>query len=72
MTRNEALERACDILGEHFDAVQVMATFSEEGVTRSLYRGSGNWYARQGMLHELLQTENADQIAQAMHREDGE
>lgn len=54
-------------LGEHFDAVQIMVSWNEESTTQSISRGSGNWYARQGMAHEFVNKdmaqENAHQIA---------
>lgn len=70
----EILERAATQLGEHFDAVQILATWSEAGVTHSIPRGAGNWYARQGMAHEFINQdvaqENAKQIADRIARPD--
>lgn len=57
-------------LGEHFEAVQIMVTWNEEGLTKNLNRGVGNWYARQGMAHEFINAdvaqENARQIAERL------
>jgi hypothetical protein len=50
-------------LGEHFEAVQILGTWSEDGHTYSCKEGSGNWYARQGMAHEFIQEEIADDTA---------
>lgn len=66
MTHSEAkqiLERFSHQLGEHFDAVQILASWHEEGVTRCLPWGSGNWYARQGMAQEFISTTRAREIA---------
>lgn len=70
MTQAEAeriLESAVEKLGEHFDAVQIFGTWCDEGSTKFLPRGSGNWYARQGMAHEFINRDisgdAAEQIA---------
>jgi len=36
-------------LSEHFDAVQILASYSLNGGTQSISGGSGNWFARLGM-----------------------
>lgn len=73
MTPTEAaaiLERAVAQLGEHFDALQILASWQEEGVTKCTPRGTGNWYARQGMAHEFINAdiaqENARQLAETL------
>ncbi len=53
----QMLEGICKNLGEHFDAVQIMATFHDDGTTKCLKRGFGNHYARIGMARELLNTD---------------
>lgn len=54
-------------LGEHFEAVQIMVSWNDEGLSKCVKRGCGNWYARQGMAHEFINAdiaqENATQIA---------
>lgn len=50
-------------LGEYFDAVQVLVTWDEEGVTRTLKTGCGNWHARQGMAREFLEEDQAQTAA---------
>lgn len=66
MTNEEAeklLQDTANRLGEQFDAVQIMATWHEGGITKCTRRGCGNHYARIGMAREFL---NADyQIDQA-------
>lgn len=65
MTNPEAknLGALCDEvllrLGEHFDSVQIMATTTEHEGTRTWFRGSGNWFARQGLAHEFINREQA-------------
>ncbi len=72
----EICDKAAESLGEHFDAVQIMATWTEGGVTRALKIGRGSWYARQGMAHEFINEdiaqENAAQIVKAIKRRDDE
>lgn len=64
------LKEVAEELGEHFEAVQIMATWSDGQGSRCIQRGSGNWYARQGMAHEFINQdvahENAKQIARAI------
>jgi hypothetical protein len=57
------LEAAAAALAEHFDAVQILATSQEEGTTHSFYRGQGNWYARQGLAHEFINSDIAQDAA---------
>ena len=53
------LEELSAKLSEHFDAVQIMATWNEDGLTKCVNRGNGNWYARQGMAHEFIEQDSA-------------
>lgn len=57
------LEKAARELGEHFDAVQILATWNEKGLTYCSKRGAGNWYARQDMAHEFIQQDIAQEHA---------
>lgn len=63
MSREEALRRAVDLLGEHFDAVQVLVSYNEDGLTRCRHLGGGNWYARQGMAHDFIKCDDAQEVA---------
>jgi hypothetical protein len=47
-------------LGEHFDSLQIMATTTEAEGTRTWFRGTGNWFARQGLAHEFIGREQAE------------
>ena len=62
MTKEQAMElveATAAKLGEHFDAVQIMVSWlswpADGGGTNLINRGCGNWYARQGMAHELIE-----------------
>lgn len=45
--KRAAVKRALEILGEHFDNVQVLVnTLDDDGCTFSIAEGRGNWYAR--------------------------
>jgi hypothetical protein len=66
MTREESeeiLERVAAQLSEHFDAVQILASWNEEGMSKYASRGGGNWYARQGMAHEFITQDQAQVTA---------
>lgn len=64
----ESILRECtEKLGEHFEAVQILVSWNEDGLSKMRKMGAGNWYARQGMAHEFINAdiaqENAHQIA---------
>lgn len=74
MTNEEAqimCEEFAAKLGEHFEAVQIMASWNDNGHSKCVKRGCGNWYARQGMAHEFINEdvaqENAQQIASKLN-----
>ena len=56
-------------LGEHFNAVQIMASWNEEGMTYCEKKGCGDWYARQGMAHEFIQCDQAQTIGREVARQ---
>lgn len=66
----KTLDTIASNLGEHFDHVQILVSWQEEGMTKNLQRGSGNWFARQGLAHEFINQdiaqENARQIAEQL------
>lgn len=64
----EILEKAASVLGEHFDAVQILASWNEDGQTTCVKRGSGNWYARQGMAHEFINSDISQSNAYELSR----
>lgn len=76
MTDAEAetfLDHATAQLGEHFDAVQILASLNDAGGSICYKRGAGNWYARQGMAHEFINADIAQgaarQIAEHIHQQ---
>lgn len=56
-------------LTEHFDAVQILASYTDETGTHFIKRGSGNWFARMGMAQDYLTTQNAQTGAEMISRE---
>ncbi len=66
---HKAIEKATYALGECAEHVQIMATWSSEGLCHRYFYGNGNWYARQGLAHEFLAQDiartNAREIAEA-------
>ena len=64
----EEAQRLVDVastrLAERFEAVQVLATLTEDGVTRMVVGGAGNWYARRAMAAEFVELDNARRLAQ--------
>lgn len=62
-------EAACR-LGEEFEVVQIMVSYQDEKRrgTRSIFRGVGNWFARQGMAHEFIAADQAETQAREIGR----
>ena len=54
-------------LGEHFTNVQIMVSYNDCGNTHGIYRGCGDWYARQGLAHEFIDTNVSDLRARSIH-----
>ena len=67
MTQDERiriLEHHVAALSEIYDSVQIMGSYlTEKGTTICQKRGSGDFYARQGMAHEFIQTNVAEDQA---------
>jgi hypothetical protein len=60
----QAIEKALEILGEHFGAVQILASHETvTGETVAAFWGVGNWYARTGMAHEFIERDSAQNFA---------
>ena len=61
------VDKAFDVLMEHFDAAQFVATFvDDKGSTHLLTRGRGNWYSRVGSVQTWLERDAADTQATAI------
>lgn len=67
MTQSEIKDFAAK-LHEHFDAVQILVSVSEEGMTKSFYTGAGNWHARVGMAHDFIDADVAVQNANELKK----
>lgn len=65
----EDVQRIAFELGEHFDSVQILVSKCEEGYTRCIKRGAGNWYARHAMCQEFINTAQAIELAEAIKPE---
>jgi hypothetical protein len=66
MTNEEAdalVEKCSTFLGEHFDSVQILASWNEQAMTLIARHGCGNWYARQGMARDFITADQAQEIA---------
>jgi hypothetical protein len=50
-------------LGEHFDAVQVMVAWNEQGKSFTEKCGCGLWVARMGLAMEMIKEEEAQQLS---------
>lgn len=53
------VEEALKTIMEHFDCVQFLGSYDDPTGTINIYRGNGNWYARQGMAHDFLARDQA-------------
>lgn len=64
---NSEVDKALDVLMEHYDALQIVGTYVDDrGQTVLLSRGRGNWYARRGAMSEVLDRELAETTAGAI------
>lgn len=78
--RQEILSKATSMLGEHFDAVQIVVSYpagKDNQFTGYSARGCGNWFARLALCREFIasyrEREQADQIAERINPpEEGE
>lgn len=63
-------------LGEHFDAVQILASNSDSEGTYGKMRGVGNFYARLGMAREFIDKDTNEmlgsKIADALNEDSDE
>lgn len=65
--KQDYLDKMLAQIGEHFDCVQILVSWNEQAICKNMYRGCGNWFARQGMAHDFINQdvaqENAKQIS---------
>ena len=64
----ERLDELLTQLGEHFEHIQVLATWQEGHNSCRLFRGYGNWYARQGLAHSFINLDVAQDSAKEISR----
>lgn len=65
----EMVDKKLSELCEHFDAVQILASWSSEngtGNTKDYFAGQGNWYARIGMAHDMINRDKGHVFAKEM------
>lgn len=53
------VEKAAADLGEHFDAVEILASNSDGEGSDCVKRGTGNYYARLAMAQEFIDEDRA-------------
>ena len=72
MTDAEAqafLQRKSNEIAEHFDAVQIVASYLlPNGYTACIAKGSGNYYARKAMCQEFVERDQARTVADEIAR----
>jgi hypothetical protein len=67
------LQGAASTLAEHYDSVQIIATYrNSEGLTGLHHHGVGNWYAREGSVREWIKVQDARTREEAIHPADDE
>lgn len=62
MTDLERVKEAVRVLGEHFDTVQIFVTTyngDNDGTTRNINTGTGNWFARYGQILDFIKIQEA-------------
>jgi hypothetical protein len=69
--RDKLLEGHCAQLAEHFDSVQIVATWRDSGQTRIVAHGHGNAYAREGSTREWLKVQD-ERIRDCVRHENDE
>lgn len=62
------LDAMASRLGEHFEAVQIMVTWQENGQTFGLKRGVGNWYARVALAQEMITVDMSCDMAHELSK----
>lgn len=60
---HQQLEESLAKLVEHFDAVLILVSTNEDGVTKSAVKRSGNFYASKGLAMEWLECERQKEAA---------
>lgn len=61
------VEKVARRLCEDWECVQILVSRVEPGGTGRYFFGVGNWYARQGMAHDFVKTEETRSICEAIN-----
>jgi hypothetical protein len=77
MSEDQETKRLLDLLDrtleelhrEGMEHIQILACWNEQGESRSLFRGTGNFYARFGTAHEFLDFQRARSHHETKRRE---
>lgn len=61
----QLVQRALEIVSEHFDCVQLLASRQLDNFkgTERVFVGRGNWFGRKGMCHDFLEMDNQIETA---------
>ncbi len=58
--REACVDKALNMLSEHYDAVQIFGTYQDGQKTSRYAKGRGNHYARYGMVRSWVVREELD------------
>lgn len=65
--RHEAMQKCIAILGEHYDCVQILSSYTrDDRGTGFVKSGFGNIFGRIGMCHEFIEEAKSDTISNAL------
>ncbi len=65
---NKMLDEVLEKIGEHFEAVQILASNSDASGTRSYSRGCGNFFARIGTAQRFLKIDESEDAAHVLSK----
>lgn len=58
--REDVVDKALNMLAEHYDAVQIFGTYQTQDKTSRYDKGRGNFYTRYGMVKSWIKREELD------------
>lgn len=58
--REAAVDKALNMLAEHYDAIQIFGTYQTKDKTSRYDKGRGNFYTRYGMVRSWVVREEMD------------
>lgn len=71
MTQDEAfklLDETSLKLGEHFDSIQILATYTEQSSSYSFMAGAGNFYARLELARSFIRKDEMKDFIDLLKR----